>query len=170
MRNDQSRPTSVATAMPKLIYETLPYSYLIAGAGLMLSQQGLLFGLAGFSLYCAGATCWITRACYRQRHGRCYPAREYQDDPKPRMLPIDNYSNSLRLSKSLYEVLPFCYILAGLASYQLYLSQPPLHLQQPTSYLALIATLLFSSGGLCIWILRSHYRGYHQYHSPVVND
>ncbi|MEH6649165.1 MAG: hypothetical protein V7707_03970 [Motiliproteus sp.] len=156
--------------MPKLIYETLPYGYLIAGAGLMLSQQGMLFGLAGVSLYCAGAMCWITRACYRQRHGRCYPTQEYKDTPKPSMYPIDNYKNSLRLSKTFYEILPFCYILAGLASYRLYLMQPPIHLQQPPSYLSLIATLLFCSGGFSVWILRSHYRGYHQHHSPVIND
>ncbi len=148
--------------MPKWIYEAQPYCYLAAGTALIMSEKGVLVELAGLSLYAAGALCWITRARYRQRHGRRYPIQEYHDQPKPQALPIDNYHQTRNLPKPLYEGLPFGYLLAGLASYQVYLQQP--------SYLLMVATVLFASAGLCAWILRGYYRGYHQHHSPVLND
>lgn len=149
--------------IPKWIYEALPYSYLALGATLMVTSHSRLMVLAGLALYIAGALCWIVRARYRQRHGRRYPAQEYRDLPKPRVLPIDNYTKTRRLPKALYEALPFSYLLAGLLSYQLFLPLQP-------SYLSMAASVLFFSAGLSSWILRGHYRGYHQSHSPVLND
>tara|TARA_R110002167_G_scaffold90855_2_gene244427 strand:- start:9609 stop:10058 length:450 start_codon:yes stop_codon:yes gene_type:complete len=149
--------------MPKLIYETIPYSYLLAGALLMLSQQPLLIALAGFFLYTAGALCWVTRAKYRQRHGRRYPISEYRSEPKFITDPIDNYSLSTTLPSSIYETLPFAYLLAGILSYQVYLALT-------TSFLAYISTILFATTGFYTWMLRSYHRGYHQAHSPMLND
>ncbi|MEH6471614.1 MAG: hypothetical protein V7752_10200 [Halopseudomonas sp.] len=129
----------------------------------MLVQKGTLVGIAGFALYIAGALCWVTRACYRQRHGRRYPTSEYRDDPKLSVDPIDNYQRSIALPEKLYEYLPFGYMFAGILSYQVYLHLAP-------SYLSVIATTLFTTAGLCIWMLRGYYRGYHRAHSPVLND
>ena len=149
--------------MPKVLYEVRPYLCLAAGAALIVGQNGLVLWLAGFSLYCAGALCWVIRAQFRQRHGRRYPTREYHDLPKGDSSPIDSYQASLALPERVYELLPFGYILAGLVCCQLYLHLIP-------SYLTAASTSLFLSAGLGVWVLRGYYRGYHRAHAPAVYD
>ncbi len=154
--------------MPKLIYEIQPYAYLVAGAAMILSQHGLFIWMAGGALYTAGALCWVTRAQFRQRHGRRYPCLEYRDHPKASVNPIDSYSRTRSLPSALYELLPFGSMLAGLISYQVYLHQVPA--DRVPLYLLATATSLFFIAGLCIWTMRGYYRGYHQAHSPILND
>ncbi|MEH6825144.1 MAG: hypothetical protein V7629_14645 [Motiliproteus sp.] len=129
----------------------------------MLIQQNTLLAMAGLALFVAGSLCWVTRARYRQRHGRRYPIREYHDLPKLSTDPIDNYQRSTTLPANIYEALPFTYLIAAILSYQIYLYTAP-------SYPAYLATVLFTTAGLYTWLLRGYHRGYHQPHSPVLND
>ncbi|WP_159084673.1 hypothetical protein [Dongshaea marina] len=58
-------------------YELLPYIYLVAGAGLILSKQNIVFTIAGIILYLAGSIVWIMRSNHRRTNPDQRPRRVF---------------------------------------------------------------------------------------------
>lgn len=144
--------------MPKSIYETAPFIYLISGSYCLITSSSAVISSAGILLFFAGATIWIKRSQTRSRQGRHYPTTAYLNHDKSMNRPVDRYRSPYLVPSLVYEYLPFTYVLAGLFCYR----------YQQTyalSILILLAASLFILAGMCSWIMRGYFRGYHRHQS-----
>lgn len=81
--------------LPSWLYEPLPALYLLASAGLLLTQSPLLW-LASTALFAAGAVIWMMRSNYRRTDLVVFPAKRWF---QPELL---------------YECQPFLWLALGL--------------------------------------------------------
>lgn len=116
--------------LPKPLYEGVPYLFLIVG-GVVVVLLGGYAAPAGILLYMLGAWQWVVRSDYRRLNER-----------RPR-----NSGSRFYWGETLYEFLPFVYILLGLVMLG--------HLQHEVR---LVFGPLVILVGLALWLMRADHR------------
>ncbi len=124
--------------VPKPLYELIPYLYLLTGSAIIVGLGGYTTPV-GLLLFAMGAWLWLMRSDYRRINRR---------------QPLGG-KRSFFLSRALYELLPFGYVLLGLLIFGL--------LDHP---LRLFSGPLMVALGLAVLMLRSSQRKKPQ---PVVH-
>ena len=123
--------------LPKRIYESLPYLYILSALGVVALTEGGLVYLFAALLYAGGAMVWVMRSAYRR---------------KTSPVVVRNRRGFVLFPALLYEYLPFLYLAAGVLV--LSLVAAPWNLV-PGGMLCL--------AGLLVWMIRAIYRNQSHY-------
>ena len=115
---------------PEKVYEVLPYAYVTAGIGVMVSVESVLAFVAGALMASAGAVVWVLRS--DNRRSDIKNAREKYGGVLPFWL---------------YELLPFSYFMLAVM----------LFTGSDNVYFYPFAMILLVIG-VHLWLLRSSYR------------
>jgi len=123
---------------PEKVYEVMPYAYVSAGIGVIISFDSVLTRVAGVLMACSGAVIWILRS--NSRRSDIKNAREKYGGVLPFWL---------------YELLPFSYFILAV---MLFATSENIYFY-PFAMILLVI-------GVQLWVLRSSYRK-HQRPVPV---
>ena len=115
---------------PEKVYEVLPYAYVTAGIGVMVSVESVLAFVAGALMASAGAVVWVLRS--DNRRSDIKNAREKYGGVLPFWF---------------YEMLPFSYFVLALT---LFSATNNMYVYPSAMILMII--------GLQLWLLRGSYR------------